>query len=231
GGLPEVFIGCGVAIRRSVFLELGGYDHTFEYYVEEYDLAARMIGAGYHIVFEPDFLVDHHKVESGRDFSRIVERLVRNNGWVIERYAPSSLRTALHRETRRRYREIARREGAVAGYARAIHTLRATVRTQGRRPLTNEAFDRFTGLAHARRALEPLAGERCTIVAPGKNRWVVEQALAEIGATLVEDGIPVIGTMSPGPMLDALQARPDAVAPWTGAFGSVETKRVRGRVA
>src|SRR5437868_5875051 len=34
GGLPEVFIGCGVAIRRKLFVELGGYDASFNYYVE-----------------------------------------------------------------------------------------------------------------------------------------------------------------------------------------------------
>ena len=43
GGLPEVFTGCGVAIRREAFLEARGYDHSFGYYVEEYDLAAKLL--------------------------------------------------------------------------------------------------------------------------------------------------------------------------------------------
>ena len=32
GGLPEVFVGCGAAIRRQAFLDTGGYDPTFGYY-------------------------------------------------------------------------------------------------------------------------------------------------------------------------------------------------------
>ncbi|MHC5022859.1 MAG: glycosyltransferase family 2 protein [Planctomycetota bacterium] len=43
GGLPEVFIGCGALIRREAFLDVGGYDPSFEFYVEEYDLCARLI--------------------------------------------------------------------------------------------------------------------------------------------------------------------------------------------
>src|ERR1044071_5763094 len=87
GGLPEVFIGCGVAIRRDVFLRLGGYDAAFNYYAEEYALAARMLLAGYRIAFAPWFRVEHHKAPAGRDITPIPARLVRNNGWVMQRYA------------------------------------------------------------------------------------------------------------------------------------------------
>ena len=53
GGLPEVFIGCGVAIRRGAFLAVGGYDASFGYYVEEYDLAARFLQRGWSVAFDP----------------------------------------------------------------------------------------------------------------------------------------------------------------------------------
>ncbi|VAX42278.1 hypothetical protein MNBD_PLANCTO03-1220, partial [hydrothermal vent metagenome] len=157
----------------------------------------------------------HHKVNQGRDMDLILERLIRNNGWVMQRYAPGSLRRDMLREQRRRYRQIAEKEHALAGYARGLLELRRTIRNQPRTPLLRHAWDRFTGLAHARAAInlawrkKPFAS--VALVEPGKNAWAVERALAE---TCHEAGIPrttpdtaeaiVIGTLSPGPMLDAL---------------------------
>jgi GT2 family glycosyltransferase len=227
GGLPQVFVGCGVAIRRNTFTALGGYDPSFGYYVEEYDLSARILARGWSIGFDPAFCVHHHKVESGRDMDVILERLVRNNGWVMQRFAPGSLRRAMHREQRRRYRLIAEKEHALTGYARGLVQLRHTCRDQRRTPLLRNAWDHFTGLAHARAAINLAWRERpfgsVALVEPGKNAWAVEQALAE---TCFEAGIPrtrptkaeavVIGTLSPGPMLDA-------AARWSGLGHRVVT--------
>jgi GT2 family glycosyltransferase len=245
GGLPEVFIGCGVALRREAFLELGGYDAGFNYYAEEYDLAARMIMAGLRVEFDPWFRVEHHKVASGRDMDTILSRLVRNNGWVMQRYAPEALRRGQIREQRRRYRAIALKEGAVRGFGRGLVELRGTIRGQRRSPMSREQFDRFTGVSHAREAFAAAQRQRplrrVAIVDEGKNGWVVRRALAELGVEVVaaegrgdaeggarRDGAAdrgidavVIGTMSPGPMLDAFErrtlgpgpARP-VLAPW-----------------
>jgi hypothetical protein len=215
GGLPEVFIGCGVAIRRQLFLDLGGYDPHFNYYAEEYDLAARMILAGYRVVFDPWFRVEHHKVAGGRDMNTILARLVRNNGWVMQRYAPDDLRKDQIREQRRRYRRIAIKEGALPGFAQGLAELRRSIRAQNRTPLPRHLFERFTGVSHARDALavayrnRPFS--RVALIDEGKNGWVVRKALAELGATVVDaeasaDAL-VIGTMSPGPMLDSYERR------------------------
>src|SRR6185503_611566 len=114
------FIGCGVAIRLRSFLAAGGYDPTFDYYAEEYDLAARFILAGYRIVHDRRFRVMHEKVTQGRDFNRIVHRLVRNNAWVAQRYAPIEHREAEINETISRYGRIAVKENAAAGYAAGV---------------------------------------------------------------------------------------------------------------
>lgn len=230
GGLPEVFVGCGVAIRREVFLDLGGYDPSFGYYVEEYDLAARMLLAGYRVQFDRWFRVEHHKVWLNRNMDTILERLVRNNGWVAERYAPESRRRAELREVRSRYRRIALKERAIAGYSRGLVELRRTIRSQARTPMSEEVFDRFTGLTHARQALglaqrsSPFA--TAAVIDEGKNAWVVRQVLAELGIREVADercaDAVAIGTMSPGPMLDAYERRLAAaaftgqriIAPW-----------------
>jgi GT2 family glycosyltransferase len=226
GGLPEVFIGCGVALRRRVFKELGGYDPSFGYYAEEYDLAARMLLAGYRVAFDPLFSVTHAKVSSGRDMNLILGRLVRNNGWVAQRYAPEACRLGEIRETRRRYRRIAAKERATAGFARGLTELRKTLWQQKRTPLSQELWDRFTGLAAARAALQRQFSIRpfrsAAIVDAGKNAWVVAHALAELGVRLSGEGedaeVSVIGTMSPGPMLDAMRKRAGGrnrvIMPW-----------------
>lgn len=232
GGLPEVFVGCGVAIRRAAFDAVEGYDPAFGYYVEEYDLAARFLLRGWSVEFDRAFSVDHHKISAGRDMNLILGRLVRNNGWVMQRYAPEIARRDMLREQRRRYRDIAAREHAMAGYARGLGQLRRTLRGQQRTALATGLWDRFTGLAHARAAIGQACRERAfdsaAIIEPGKNAWAVEQALREAAGacgfvltTADQAEVLVVGTLSPGPMLDAVgryrERGARVVAPWLGA--------------
>jgi len=230
GGLPEVFIGCGVAFRRAAFLDLGGYDPSFNYYAEEYDLAARIIRAGYRTIFSTDFTVQHAKDPLRRDMNLIVSRLVRNNGWVASRYAPAHALASELKITRQRYRAIARVENALDGYGKGLLALRHTIHRQSRTPLDEGHWERFTGLAAARAHLHAAHAathfRTAAIVDLGKNAWVVAEALRQLGVKLVDDGEEaealVIGTMSPGPMLDALERRwrprrfcgPRLLAPW-----------------
>ncbi|HEX8875353.1 MAG TPA: glycosyltransferase [Phycisphaerales bacterium] len=219
GGLPEVFIGCGVAIRRSVFEQLGGYDPSFDYYAEEYDLSARMIAAGCRIAYDPRFRVEHRKVQSNRDFGRIVRRLVRNNAWVQARYAPGGDLPADLWETVSRYFAIARKERALGGYFAGVRELVTSIADQPRTPLSREQYDRLTGLAHAREALRSAWSERpyatAAVIAPGKNVKLIVRAARELGVDVEVCGPQqtsraeraealIIGTLSPGPMLDAL---------------------------
>lgn len=230
GGLPEVFVGCGVAVRRDAFLGVGGYDPTFNYYVEEYDLAAKLLLAGNRIAFEPSFQVRHAKDQTHRDFNQIIARLVRNNSWVAQRYAPDHERVPMLRETRRRYRQIAEAEESRGGFARGLVELRRTLRAQPRTPMPQDLFDRFTGLAAAREALQCAYAQSafCTahLCDVGKNAHIIAQALAELGVRVTSDDeeaeVQVIATMSPGPMLDALAKRrvmrrphtPRTITPW-----------------
>jgi hypothetical protein len=227
GGLPEVFIGCGVAIRREAFLEVGGYDPAFHYYAEEYDLAARLLLRGWRVVHDCRFSVRHHKTASGRDLNRITQRLVRNNGWVAQRYAPEAARVEALHEVIARYAAMAVNESAGPGFVAGMTELMASLVAQPRAAMDPATFDRFTGLQAAREGLwadaDIRAAASVSVVDAGKNAWVVRQALHELGKRILADEREaealVIGTLSPGPMMDAIERRQESgrpvVMPWT----------------
>jgi GT2 family glycosyltransferase len=243
GGLPEVFVGCGVAIRRMAFLRAGGYDASFSYYAEEYDLAAKFLLAGWRMVFDGGFAVLHRKAPAARRKGLIIERLVRNNGWVMQRYAPEAERRTHLGMTWRRYRAIANRESAMGGYASGLLELRRTLRNQERRAMDRATWERFTGMAACRQALQDLwkasPFRRATLAGRGKNDWVVERVLEELGCRVVPPGagaeVLVAGTLSPGPMLDLVEgaAGPRVAASWVprGVDGRAFAFRLDGVAA
>ncbi len=231
GGLPEVFIGCGAAIRAGVFQSLGGFDPSFDYYAEEYDLSARVLLSGCRVQFDRRFVVQHRKVEQGRDFDRIVANLVRNNAWVMARYAPDGERDPQIRQQISRYAQVAEREQANAGYQRGLAELKATLPGQPRRPMSEDLWHRFIGYDAACRHLSTLTQLGTTsIVERGKNDDVIEKAARDCGLRLTADPVTadtrLVGTLSPGPMLDgATRLRKTAlsrvITPWQLAGGSV----------
>ena len=74
-------------------------------------------------------------------------------------------------------------------------------------------WERFTGMTACRRALQDLWAaspfRRAALAGRGKNDWVVERVLAELGCRVVTPGadaeVLVAGTLSPGPMLDLVE--------------------------
>ncbi|MHA7813056.1 MAG: glycosyltransferase family 2 protein [Phycisphaerales bacterium] len=226
GGLPEVVVGCGCAIRRSVFLEAGGYDAGFGYYAEEYDLCARLIGMGYVIAHSRSLKFLHRKSHLGRDFNEILYRLVRNNAWVMQRYAPELTREGELAALFDRYREIASREGAMCGYERAMLELNATLDQQIRMPLSDVEWDRFTGRAAVRGSIRDgrprLTGAIRLIGEPlAKGRGIIKEELLSAGFQIGEGGAgtAMIGVLSPGPMLDLHDQHPEAALPWRFEVG------------
>jgi len=51
--------GAALAIRREVFLDLGGFDEEFEFHMEEIDLCWRAQKAGYRCTIQPESVVYH----------------------------------------------------------------------------------------------------------------------------------------------------------------------------
>ena len=77
-----------------------------------------------------------------------------------------------------------------------------------------DLWRRFTGAAAAREGLAwnlSLRGVRtAAVIEPGKNAEIVRAVLAELGIAEVQEEQAealVIGTLSPGPMMDAFERR------------------------
>jgi GT2 family glycosyltransferase len=77
------FANSGAAIRRNVFLEVGGYPAWFQHAYEEPDLALRCIAAGYEVRWDPEVTVRHHWTASQRNEIRIHQRHARNEFWSV----------------------------------------------------------------------------------------------------------------------------------------------------
>src|SRR3546814_14502530 len=56
------FCGCGHAIRRSAFEQVGGYEEDLFFIGEEIDLAYRMLNRGYRIKYLPEIRVRHKEI-------------------------------------------------------------------------------------------------------------------------------------------------------------------------
>lgn len=226
GGMPEVIVGCGAAVRRDAYLAVGGYDHAFHFYVEEYDLCAKLLLAGHRVAHDGRFRVLHTKTQTNRDMGMVLGRLVRNNGWVLRRYAPPDAFDASMKEALDRYAAIARKEGVVAGYDSGVAELLATLESERRTPMSATLWQRFTGEAVARPTLlrhRPLiAGRRVGCVAEGKAGPLIRRLVRELGGEETEADQAqtlVVATLSPGPVLDALhdnarETRP-VIVPWS----------------
>lgn len=77
--IVPAFIGFAHLVRRSVFLALGGYRESFEFYNEEKEFCLRLIDAGYQTVYLPDALVAHVPDPATRDRRRYLRCVARND--------------------------------------------------------------------------------------------------------------------------------------------------------
>jgi GT2 family glycosyltransferase len=73
------YIGFAHLIRRSAFLEVGGYRALYEFHGEEKDCCLRLMDAGYDIVYMPDPPVVHLNDPAGRNVKRYLRYVIRND--------------------------------------------------------------------------------------------------------------------------------------------------------
>lgn len=75
------FYGYSHLLRRSHFLEIGGFREGLFYYGEEPDLSLRLYAAGHQIVFLPDRSFAHLPEQAGRDYAKVLRFSARNSCW------------------------------------------------------------------------------------------------------------------------------------------------------
>jgi GT2 family glycosyltransferase len=131
------YIGFAHLLRRSAFLAAGGYDESFVFYGEEKDWCLRALHAGARVVYLPDVRVAHVPDRSGRNASRYLRYVIRNDCLSALRREPLPLPLVSVPVRLRRY-FMMRRHGGVAdpgGFAWLLRELAAalpTVRLGGR---------------------------------------------------------------------------------------------------
>ncbi|MGD0632627.1 MAG: glycosyltransferase [Terracidiphilus sp.] len=82
--------GACLAIRKSVFGELGGFDETFPVNYNDVDLCLRVRQAGYEVIVEPAALLRHYECQSRQAGVRLEERYLFEQRWAasLERGDP-----------------------------------------------------------------------------------------------------------------------------------------------
>jgi len=75
----RAFIGFAHILRRSLFTQLAGYRESFHFYGEEKDYCLRALDAGFNIVYMPNARVIHAPDPSGRDRSKYLRYVIRND--------------------------------------------------------------------------------------------------------------------------------------------------------
>jgi len=81
------FIGTAYAIRRDVFLELGGFNECLVHQGEERDFCLRLLAAGHHVRLGTAPPIRHH-CSPARDRARMARHGRRNDIWFAWRHIP-----------------------------------------------------------------------------------------------------------------------------------------------
>lgn len=97
-GIPVLgFLACATAVRRSAFLEVGGFATRLHFAGEEQLLAVDLVSRGWQVRMFPELRVHHHASRQ-RDPRWRQRREIRNTLWYLWLRRP--VRVALHRSWR-----------------------------------------------------------------------------------------------------------------------------------
>ncbi len=117
--LPDVFVGCGVGLRTNAVQSVGGLDQWFFMEAEEYDLAFRLVNAGWDVGVYEELTVDHLKSPVGRLQQRTLELNARNNAYLAVRYLPEPVRRSYMADWAHWYHWMLQASGDARGFAGA----------------------------------------------------------------------------------------------------------------
>jgi len=206
---PDVFIGCGVGLRRTALDQVGGLPEEFFMQAEEYDLSLRLLDAGWTVRTFDDLHVTHLKTPAARFPGRVMRLDVRNNLRLIGRYFPDRWILPFARDWIIRYRMIASANDCLPAFYRGLAQGLAGMTTDSRRPVSPRTFERFARMEQIetalRRAVEERQIRQVLFIDVGKNifpYWSAARA-AKINVAAIADarlggrgfkyrGIPII---------------------------------------
>ena len=92
------FLAGAVMVRRSAFLQAGGFERRFFIGGEEELLALDLVSAGWEIAYVDDIVSHHHPSEASRDPSGRQRIMIRNHLWVawMRHPSPWALKSTAH---------------------------------------------------------------------------------------------------------------------------------------
>ncbi|TWT39953.1 N-glycosyltransferase [Phycisphaerae bacterium RAS1] len=196
--LPHVFVGCGVGLRADVLREVGGLDRSFFMQAEEYDLAFRLLRAGWVVDVFSDLAVEHLKTPTARRGERTTYYDIRNNLRVAARYLPREHYAAYRADWLERYDWLSHRLGHQQAYwaGRRAGWLRAAVErvTYATRRLDSASLEtvfRWGQIEHQMGRLAAAGVRRVGFVDLGKNIYAFHRGAqrAGVSAAFIADDI------------------------------------------
>ncbi|NOT00773.1 MAG: glycosyltransferase [Phycisphaerales bacterium] len=190
--LPHVFVGCGVGFRANALRGVGGLDAGLFMQAEEYDLAFRLVGAGWRIRTFGDLHVAHQKTAHARISARTMYYDTRNNLMLADRYLPAPHRRVYVQDWRRRYGWLAETNGHRRAYWRG--RLAATVRCPSERirfagqrlpPDALETLFRWRDVENRMAQLFDDGVRRIVLADLGKNIYPFHHAAPKTGVSVL----------------------------------------------
>lgn len=186
---PDVFIGCGVGLRRRALRLVGGLPDDFFMQAEEYDLSLRLLDDGWRVRRFDDLHVAHLKTPRARLPARTVRLDVRNNVWLVLRRFPAGVVLPYLLDWTRRYFWIARSQGATWSFFRGLaEGLLASLVRPARAPVSVAAFEQFAKLDETvdqlRTVLRRHPARRVLLVDVGKNLYAYWRACRVLGVEI-----------------------------------------------
>lgn len=212
--LPGVFVGCGVGFRADAYRAVGGLDRSFFMQAEEYDLAFRMVNAGWLVEVFDDLHVLHRKSDEARRTDRTCFLDTRNNLRLVARHLPQPYVRIYRHDWLERYQWLAENDGLQVAFRRGVRAGRSMAESErqgytGRR-LNQEAFERFFRWEEIDRRMAQLAQlgtKRVILAGLGKNLFAFYRAAENAGivpSAVADDrfarpgrcyrGLPVLST-------------------------------------
>ena len=187
---PDVFIGCGVGLRRRALRLVGALPDDFFMQAEEYDLSLRLLNDGWGVRRFDDLHVAHLKTPRARLPARTVRLDVRNNVWLVLRRFPTARVLPYLLDWTRRYFWIARSQGATWPFLRGlVEGLVRSLARPKREPVSTAAFEQFAKLDETverlRATLRRHPSRRVLLVDVGKNLYAYWRACRVLNVEIV----------------------------------------------